>query len=272
MVILQRTYASFPWYALPEMRAATDAFYAALRERSLARGVDRAPETLDRERPHGTDETGACFFTQTCGYPLFTTARNHFTVLGAPCYAAPGCEGPLHKSFIMVRDASAYREIADLHDARFAVNEADSNSGMNISRRLFADRARDGSFFASVRLSGSHVRSVELIAEKVVDAAAIDCVTYALLARYRPSAVRSLRAIAETASSPTPPFVTSVTTDDATTQALRAALHDVVSMARYATVCDALLLADVAPCDERAYAIVMAYEREAAARGYRTLR
>jgi len=45
--------------------------------------------------PHGTDHRGGCFFTQTCGYPLVTTAREHFTVLGTPCYTVPGARGPL---------------------------------------------------------------------------------------------------------------------------------------------------------------------------------
>ncbi len=271
-MITQRLYASFPWYDLPEMHGATDAFYAALRDALAERGVRDAPHELDRARDHGTDVAGACFFTQTCGYPLFTTARNHFTVLGAPCYAAPGCEGPRHRSFIVVRDDAPYRALKDLRGTRFAINERDSNSGMNLPRRLFAPFAREGRFFSAAVVSGSHARSAELVTAGAADAAAIDCVTFALLARYRPRAVAALRTIGATAATPTPPLVTSITSSDALVATMRGAIADVMHAPEHAAIRDALLLVDVAPCDERAYAIVMDYEREAAARGYRELR
>jgi ABC-type phosphate/phosphonate transport system substrate-binding protein len=271
-VITQRLYASFPWYDLPEMHGAVDAFYAVFRTALAARGVHDAPPALDRARDHGTDAAGACFFTQTCGYPLFTTARNHFTVLGAPCYTAPGCEGPMHRSYIVVRDDAPYRALADLRGTRFAINEPDSNSGMNLPRRLVAPLARDGRFFSDTVVSGGHVRSAELVAAGDAHAAAIDCVTYALLRRYRPNAIAALRVIGETAATPTPPLVTSVTTPEALVAAMRAALADVMHAPEHAALRDALLLADIAACDERAYAIVMTYEREAAALGYRDLR
>lgn len=269
--IAHRLFASFPWYDLPEMHAANDALWRALAASLVAEGIREVPDRLDRERPHGVDPVQECLFTQTCGYPLFTTARRHFTVLGAPCYSVLGCEGPLHRSFIVVHDASSVRTVEDLRGGSFAINEADSNSGMNLPRRLFAPLARNGRFFGRTVLTGSHAASASLVDAGGVDSAAIDCVTFALLERYRPAAVRSLRIVAETAATPAPPLVTSCRTSDSVVAALRRALKRVVRDHAHAELRDALFLADVEFCGEEAYEVVMAYERDAVERGYPAL-
>lgn len=268
----QAVYASFPWYDLPEMRAATDRWWDALAALLRDAGVDGVPASLDRERLHGVDPLGACLFTQTCGYPLFTTALGHFRVLGAPCYAVADCSGSHHRSYITVRDASRFQTLEDLRGARFAINEPDSNSGMNLPRRLFAPLARAGRFFGDVLVSGSHAASAELIAAGAVDAAAIDCVTFALLQRYRPAAVRGLRVIARTAATPAPPLVTSIHTGDATVAALERTLHALTVDPAFSAVREPLFLAGMEPCDTTAYDVVMDYERDAVRLGYPVLR
>jgi ABC-type phosphate/phosphonate transport system substrate-binding protein len=210
-------------------------------------------------------------FTQTCGYPLFTTARGHFTVLGAPCYGVPGCAGPQHRSYIVVHDASPVRTVEDLRGASFAINEADSNSGMNLPRRLFAPLARSGRFFARTVLTGSHAASASLVSAEGVDSAAIDCVTYALLMRYRPGVVRDLRIVAETAATPAPPLVTSRRTSDSVAAALRRGLSRITRGPAYAELREALFLADIEFCGEEDYEVIMVYKREAEEVGYPVL-
>lgn len=261
-------YASFPWYDLPEMHRATDALWEALATLFTREGLEDVPARLDRERPHGIDPGGACLFTQTCGYPLFTTARGHFTVLGAPGYRVPGCKGSRHRSFVVVRNDAPVTELEHLHGLCFAVYEPDSNSGMNLPRLLFAPLARDGRFFAETIVTGSHEASAAHVNDGRADAAAIDCVTLALLRRYRPSAVAGLRIVAQTASTPTPPFVTSCHTTARDVAAVRRGLRSFASDGRYAELREALLLADLDCCDEDAYDVVMAYEREAQRVGY----
>jgi ABC-type phosphate/phosphonate transport system substrate-binding protein len=266
-----RAYASFPWYDLPEMHESSNAFWEALAGALRARGVDDVPAALDRSLPYGVDWNGKCLFTQTCGYPLFTTSLGHFAVVGIPCYAAAGCDGFLHRSFIVVHRASRFRTLEDLRGTRFAVNEADSNSGMNLPRRLFAPRNREGRFFASTVVTGSHAASAELVTAHGADAAALDCVTFALLRRYRPNAVGDLRIIAQTATSPAPPFATSQRTSAAALTAIREALSEIARNPQYAQLRAALFLSDVAMADDRAYAVVVEYEREAQLLGYPVL-
>ena len=267
-MIRARTYASFPWYDLDEMRPATDALWRSLAAALEARGVSGVPSELDRVRPHGTDAFGECLFTQTCGYPLFTTARDQFTVLGAPWYDVAGCSRAFHRSFVVVRAGSLARTLADLRGTRFAINERDSNSGMNLPRRLFAPLAARGRFFGDVVVTGAHAASALAIAEGAADCAAIDCVTFALLARYRPALVRELRVVGETDATPTPPLVTARATDAETVSALRAAIGDALRDPALADVRAALFLSGITFCDAAAYDVVMRFEREAIDLGY----
>jgi ABC-type phosphate/phosphonate transport system substrate-binding protein len=223
---------------------------------------------LDRDVPYGVDWNSKCLFTQTCGYPIFTTSRTQFHVLGTPCYTAPGCDGPLHRSFIVVRGDSRFHELEDLRDGVFAINEPDSNSGMNLPRRLFAPFNHDGRFFGDRIVSGSHVASLDLVARGEADAASVDCVTFALLQRHRPLAIREIRVIAETPASPAPPFATSARIDDALFAVLRDALASAVHDPHHREICEPLLLGAVEITDESAYAVVLDYERESEALGY----
>ncbi len=226
---------------------------------------------LDRRRPYGTDPDGDCLFTQTCSYTLFTTARGEFTVLGAPAYTAPGCSGPQHRSFIVVRDTSYIERLDDLRGKSFAINEMNSNSGMNAPRLLFSRAAANGKFFERTIVSGGHMASAELVRANRVDAAAIDCVTFALLARYHPASVHRLRIIGETHDSPTPPFVTSRRTSARVAAALRDGLSAFFTDPAHAHTRAALFLGGIAFCDESDYDVVMEYERAAQRNGYPVL-
>ncbi len=263
---------SFPWYDGPEMRPAINAFWASLRTHFNAAGISNVPVALDRGRPYGVDPDGACLFTQTCSYTLFTTARGQFTVLAAPGYDAPGCEDTLHCSFIVVRDTSYIERIEHLRGKSFAINEMNSNTGMNLPRAFFSRGHQDGVFFSEVVLSGSHVQSADLVSRGRIDAAAIDCVTFALLQRYRPAAVQRLRILARTPSTHTPPFVTSSRTKPAEVEALRTALRTFFTDPATRPVRDAMLLVGFDYYDESAYEPVIKLERDAIRRGYPVLR
>ncbi len=147
-----RDRASRPFRNTAE-RAATDAFWLALRSKAFARGMRDLPDALDRTRDHGTDHDGTCRFTQTCGLPLFTTARGHSSVLGAPTCSAAGCRAATHLSYIVVRVDASIGDLEDLRGARFAINESDSNSGMNLPRRRCAFTKRTSRRHSRSRLA-----------------------------------------------------------------------------------------------------------------------
>jgi ABC-type phosphate/phosphonate transport system substrate-binding protein len=260
--------ALLPMYALPEMARVNDAFHAALRQ-----AVPGLPERLSPPPPHlPAAIEPATIFSQMCGYPLKTLFAGQFVLLGTPLYDFPGCtmgpDGvPTHRSVIITAANAPFGSIADLRNKIFAINGYDSNSGMNLPRRMFADIAGGSKFFSRVIVTGGHLASMAAVAAGAADAAAIDCVTYGFCSQYRPELTAQLRILAETPSSPAIPFITSFMTPPETAAALTQALLS-------PAVRDALRglhITAILPPRPEAYDAVLAYQTEAAALGYPTL-
>jgi ABC-type phosphate/phosphonate transport system substrate-binding protein len=269
--------AWLPMYALPEMAAANAALWAALHEALAESGLTETPLVLTPAPlalpPRLVAET---FFSQMCGYPLLTRYRGQYSLLGAPLYDFPGCGSgphgtPTHGSVLVVGEASASRNPADLRGTRFAINGWDSNSGMNLPRRLFAPLAENGRFFETIIVTGSHLASMEAVASGKADAAAIDCVTFGFATRYQSTLIGHLRVLAETAKVPAIPFITSSETPAAVTAILRAALLDWATRPKLAEAMAGLRIRDIRPVSIEDYAAVAALEGEAAAMGYPSL-
>lgn len=258
-------------YALPEMAAANEAMWLALRA------------AADIAEPHALSPSAIALpgtiapetvFSQMCGYPLKTIYHGQYRLLGTPLYDLPGCrlrpDGmPTHCSFLITRADSSDVVLENLRGRRFVMNGADSNSGMNLARRLVAPWARDGRFFGEVMVSGSHLRSMEMVAEGLADTATIDCVTYGFVARYRPDLTAQLRVVCETPESPAIPFITASGTPTAIAARLTQVLID--PTAALAAALRELAIRRVAPPRPEAYDTVLAYETEAAAMGYAAL-
>ncbi|HTJ90442.1 MAG TPA: PhnD/SsuA/transferrin family substrate-binding protein [Acidocella sp.] len=87
----------------------------------------------------------------------------------------------------------AMRNLTELRGGICAINAIDSHSGMNVLRAELASCSPPTPFFAEVRVTGGHAASLAAIQKGEADVAAIDCVTFALLARWRPDAVSGLR-------------------------------------------------------------------------------
>ncbi|MBI3517643.1 MAG: PhnD/SsuA/transferrin family substrate-binding protein [Proteobacteria bacterium] len=261
-------------YNLPEMRAVNAAFWAALRGLLAEAGVaglaePLLPADLTTDQPPVPERIGDdVLFSQTCGYPLETLYKGQAIKLGAPCYDVPGCGGPTHCGVFIVPADSAARTLADLRGKNFVFNSVRSNSGMNLPRRALADLAGGQKFFASCTATGSHPGNLDRIARGEADATAVDNVTYAFWARYRPETAARTRILAQTPPSPAIPFVTSVATPPATVAILRDALRRLAREPRFATVRGDLLIKDIVEVPEARYQALLDYERESAALGY----
>jgi ABC-type phosphate/phosphonate transport system substrate-binding protein len=261
--------ASLPMYNLPEMRAANARFWEALRGLLIGAGIRDVPEELTFDRVPVPERIGAeVLFSQTCGYPLETVFRGQAIRLGTPCYAASGCEGPTHRAFFVVPEASPAKSLADLKGSRYLLNSPVSNSGMNLPRRSLAEIAAAGRLFSAVIETGGHPASLDYLLRGEGDVASIDCVTYAFWRHNRPEAAARVRIIGETPPSPAIPFVTSVATPTATVEILRTALRILARDARYQAARSALLLTDIVDLPDTAYRALLDYEREAGELGY----
>jgi ABC-type phosphate/phosphonate transport system substrate-binding protein len=272
--------ASLPMYDFPELRGAHDAFWTALGARLEAAGASNVPPGLTRNLPHSDVwRHPSLLFAQGCEYPLATSFADCVRLVATPMYSAAGCEGKRYRSAIVVHGAGgdgdgavkAGGTLADFRGRRCAINELDSNSGMSLLRAAVAPLAAGGRFFGSVVMSGSHLRSVQMVASGEADIAAIDCVSFAHFQRLYPAVVGQLRILSWTPSGPSLPFITARSASDETVRMLRSALADVFDDDGLAPVREQLLLSGVDLQPTEGFDEVLALERRAVEEGYPTI-
>lgn len=264
--------ASLPWYDLVEVRRATDAFWRELQRQFCLAGVPNVPVRLNREVAYHRQWTSPDFlFGQACGYDVRIAFADHLQVVATPCYDSPGCDGANYSSFVVVHEDSRFEFLEDLRGTRCVINTPTSHSGMNVLRALVAPLHAEGRFFSLVRMSGSHERSLRMIQRGEVDVAAIDCVTHALLARYRPSELAGTRVLYRTAHVPAPPYVTSASTPAETLAAMRDAVVRAIEHSSMATVRTTLLIAGVEFLHNKAYLPIESLELFANGHNYREI-
>jgi ABC-type phosphate/phosphonate transport system substrate-binding protein len=254
-------------YDFPEIRAANDAFWRDLAKAFIALGIEDVPEHLERPgdlMPFWNDPD--LLFAQTCGYPMMTAFVDRVRVLATPLYAPSWFDGPDYGSVIIVNAAS---EIATLNEARGAVcaiNQPDSNTGMNLLRHTLANIGASAPFFGRVIVTGAHRKSLAAVANREADIAAIDAVSFDHFRRLDPEATSRIRIIGKTAASPGLPFITAGSTDAETVGKLKRGLLAVIRQNPRPAYLDQLMLIDGA--DPADYTSVIGYEKEAAKRAY----
>ena len=249
----------------PVVADATHAFWALLRDRLRDHGLKDVPELLDETMAHDAAWLDPrLLLAQTCSYPYVTQLRGTVRVVANPVYDHPGCERAMTGSMVVVRSGSAVSDVADLRGQTAVINDWRSNSGMNLLRHLIAPHAIEGRFFGRVIVSGGHVASIACVAAGEADVAAIDCVTYGNLARFAPELLAGVRVLAQSARTPSLPFITRASASDRELAVLRLALAQVTSSA----VCETLGLRGFEVLPESSFDAVMALEKEAAGLGY----
>jgi ABC-type phosphate/phosphonate transport system substrate-binding protein len=262
--------AGLPMYDLPELRAATDAWWSGLARALQRQGIEGVPDMLTR-RPM-TEDIWRCenlLLSQTCGYNITDDWKGRLTYVATPCYTAPGCEGPLYSSVIVVPIGSPAQTLGNLRGLRCAINGYASHSGCNALRATVAPLARDGRFFASVVVSGSHANSMSMLVSGEADVAAIDCIAYALMARFRPELSERLRVVGETVSAPVGPYVTRRNVSEDFVGRLRQGIAEAMRDPDLAPAREALLLGSIEFLAGDRYAEIARLEREARELGYR---
>lgn len=253
--------AALPMYDFTWVRDATDRFWATLRDNLRRRGID-APERLDRSRgAWDIWKDQRLLVAQTCGYPFYAVLRHTVEAVAAPIYSFTGCEGPYHRSFLVARAGDTRHALTDFRESRAAVNGFDSNTGMNLFRAEIAPLAEGKPFFSEVVETGSHAGSLTALVEDRADLAAIDCVSYAFIARGMPQIVRATKVVFVSRPTPALPFIVSKFMPAETRAAVRHALRDMPPFPD-------LGFAGVAFLPETAYVSLAELERAAAEQGY----
>lgn len=227
---MTRLVASLGMYDHPALHGANDRLWGEIARILRARGVAGVPDHLDRDRPvQDIWRDPALLFAQACGYPLVSDATLALRILALPVYDAPGCGDATHTSVLVARAGDGRGALGAYRGTRSAINDAASNTGMNLFRAKIAPIADTSRFFDTVAETGSHRASVAAVVAGEADIAAIDAVTYAILVRHEPDLTAPLKVVARSPASPTLPFVTSAAAPIETVAALRIALDQVAT-------------------------------------------
>jgi ABC-type phosphate/phosphonate transport system substrate-binding protein len=267
--------ASLGMYDHPAQQGANDRIWSAIVRILRTRGVEGVHDVLDRtHHVHDLWRDPNLLLGQACGYPLIADDSLDLQIIALPIYDIPGSTSgdATHASVLVARANDGRRSLVDYRDSRAAINDPQSNTGMNLFRATLAPIAETSAFFARVVQTGSHRGSVEAIAAGNADIAAIDTVTYATLVRHEPDLTAPLRIVARSPASPTLPFVTSAATSIETIAALRLALQQVMTDPRLADDRAMLGLAGIVTANADTLDPIRALEQTAIRLGYPDLR
>lgn len=261
--------ASMPMYDMPEMRKALDTLWGGFARNLQREGLSDVPSKIVHDRALAklwSDPN--LWFSQCCGYDIVNRYARSLRPIATPHYGAPECKGPDYASVVVVAEDSDATDVLEMRDAVCVVNGPESHSGMSSLRALVAPRSQNGRFFSSVKVSGAHAVSLEMIRRGKADVAAIDCVTYAILGSYRPEAVKGIRKLGRTYRAPGIPYVTRCDVDEDTVMRMRTAILRSFADSNLHSVRRLLYLKDIEELPVSTYARITAYQDLAIRFGY----
>ncbi len=196
--------ACLPMYDWLEQRQETDALWALIRDRLRDAGI-AAPDRLTRDGDLNSQWSDpGLVLGQTCGMPYRTRLHDRCALVGTPDFALPGVPPGYYYS-VLVTAADARGELGDYAGKLLACNSFDSQSGWAAPQN---QAAAAGFAFKRFVLAGAHLASATAVAEGRADIAALDVVTWRLIARHRPEVAARLRVLGHTAPTPALPLIT----------------------------------------------------------------
>lgn len=194
-------------YDRPETSEANDQLWAAIRSK-----LQRGPEEL----PRGGDPWQAwtspdLLLAQTCGCPFRTRLYGEVELVGTPDYGLPDCPAGYYRSVFVARKSDKQPRLDQFDRARFAYNDALSQSGWAAALIHLQDR---NILPGALIESGSHRNSAQAVAEGRADFAALDLLSWSMIQDYDDFA-DELCVVDMTDPTPGLPFITALTQDPA---------------------------------------------------------
>ncbi len=260
--------ASLFMYDMPEFRQANESWWQGLAGAMAREGIDGIPRCLTGDVPDPMAHwvSPDLLFSQTCGYPFTHALSGKVALVATPAYDCDGCRGTNYRSLILVRAEDPLEGLSGLQGRRAVVNAFDSQSGFSALRFAVAPFAREGRFFGRIEESGGHLASMAAVRQGSADVCAIDAVTYALAARYRPPAVGGLRVLAQSPEAPGLPYITAAGVSADRLQRLRNAVLNAMETPDLLSAREALLITGAEVLPDSAYDRILDLEREALSR------
>lgn len=204
--------ASLGMYDFGPVQAANDRLWRAVRDGLRHRGI-AAPEALTRGEGAYWQawESPDLLLSQTCGYPFRARLHDRVTYVATPDYGVEGCPPGHYRSVFIARADDPRERVEDFDNARFAYNEALSQSGWAAPQ---THAAKLGIRLPPAVQTGAHRLSAQAVAEGRADIAALDAVTHALMQDGGVLA-QNLRVVGWTDPTPGLPYITAKGQDPA---------------------------------------------------------
>ena len=142
------------------------------------------------------DENDVCF---VCSLPYVMFEREGISPaepIAAPVLVGDRYEGrPVYFSDVIVHRDSPFRSFEDLRGRSWSYNEPLSHSGYGITRYHLVRLGETHGYFGDVIHAGFHEESIRMVADREVDASAIDSQVLAVALRGDPALRESLHVI-----------------------------------------------------------------------------
>lgn len=202
--------ASLGMYDRTECQPANDRLWALIRDGLRKAGLD-APDGLTRGAGAYWQawESPDLLLSQTCGFPYRAKLHGNVTLIGTPDYEVAGCAPGHYRSIFVARTSDPRNTLPDFHGAGLAFNEDLSQSGWAAPQNHAI--AHDMRLLPHLK-TGGHLASARAVAEGLAEIAAIDAVTWSMIAEWEAFA-KGLKVVGQTEPTPGLPYITGLGRD-----------------------------------------------------------
>lgn len=213
------------------------------------------PERGGRDNPFSGGEADIGFLCAPCFLWMRELEAPPVELAGAPVFREDRAPGrPVYFSEVVVRRQNPVRTFQDLRGRSWAYNDPCSLSGFYSMLHKLAQMGEGVDFFGETVRSGSHLRSMEMVAGGEVDAAVIDSNALRLRLLSEPGLGRRLRVIESWGPFPIQPVVLRSGLDPKMKERLRAALLTIGTDGRVPPALTTFGLEHFAPVTSEDYA------------------
>ncbi|GAB4362056.1 MAG: hypothetical protein Kow00128_01450 [Deltaproteobacteria bacterium] len=185
---------------------------------------------------------------------------------GVEILAAPEVGGsPMYRSYIIVHTDSPVRSFPELKGKSFAFTDPRSNSGRIYPVYLLKTMGHDPDrFFGRVLYSYSHNKSIEMVAKKIVDGAAVESLVYEYLRKSGSPYTRRTRILQRSPPFGIPPVVAVRNIDPVLRRKVQEALLSMRDTAKGKAILEAMMIDGFAEVPDSNYDGVRQMERAVA--------
>lgn len=174
---------------------------------------------------------------------------------GLELLAAPQAYGAsVYYSYIIVPVDSIAKRLEDLKGKSFAFSDPLSNSGKLVPEYLLTKKGESSrTFFSKTVYSGSHDKSIQAVADRMVDGAAVDSLIWEYLNKIRPELTGRTRILLKSEPYAIPPFVVHPALEPALKQKLRTVLLTAHTKPKGKELLDKMMTEKYVTIDDKAY-------------------